>query len=321
MEHFLSVAKGNIIHFYKGWACSRVSGLTIKYDLRTNEFDGYSVELKELKNAIKVLDGKLSIEDGSIYVVSQVGNKKKKLNTTQSSYFEDVDTSIASRVANKFYDRFVTASKYISHDQTRYFLMGICLTELGGVWATDGRHMIAYHDDENLANGVESIISWNSVLSKLKVESIFRHDNSMEFVTVQGVHYFAEFLKGKFPNCKRLLEDSSSFRPIILSKKVCESLMFAEKFISDKQNIAKVNSKGIETLDDNPYSDKWEIEELFEFACNLYCLNRCVSDINIENFSSYTLVGAKRMMFKNESSKIFFEDAEKVTMLMPFVKH
>ena len=312
MEHFLSVAKGNLVHFHKGWACNTSQKLIIKYDMHTNALDGYAVQLKELKNAVKLLGSDLQLIGDSLYVIS--GSKKKKLATEKSFYEEKEDTTLPTLISNKFYDRFVVASKYISEDSTRYMLCGVCLSPLGGVWATDGKHMIAYHDDEELAIGKEIVIPYVSSLANLKVKKIFCHDNSMEFVTMQGIHYFVSLIQSQFPNCKKLLENVEGFNPIELSSDVCKSLLFAEKFLETKSKQVKVTNKGLVTICSEPYTDAWEIEQEFSFDCNLVMMNRCLADI------SAPFRGNKEMMFKTNSNKIFFEDSEKVTMFMPYIK-
>ena len=311
-KKFLKEAKGNNISFTSGKAFSVFKTFVQYQDIYTNELDGISIDRKQLADTVKLLDGEIVKEAEKVYVCK--GARRKEMQTAKVWNESMLSGTFVSTLDNEFYARYLKASSYASTDETRYFMCGVYLEKDGTIVATDGRILLAWYADERFKSDSNQIIRYNKMLNSLNISSILLYDSYIEFVTKDSVVYQVPFIKGCFPNYRRLVSDMDGYCSIELTRELVESLRIAEKFADNKYHGVNVSNKGIRTISEHPYVDEIESEGWFDFNIDAIYLNKCIADVDA------IFGGKKYLEYKDDSKMLYLKDDKKILLLMPVRK-
>lgn len=311
-KKFLKEAKGNNINFADGKVFSILKSIVQYQVIGTNELDGISIDRRQLADTVKLLDGEIVKNDEKVYVCK--GAKRKEMQVAKVWNEAMLSGNLVGTLDAEFYTRYLKASSYASTDETRYYMCGVFLEKDGTIVATDGRVLLAWYADERFKSDSDQIIKYDKMLNNLNVTSVLLHDSHIEFATKDSVVYQVPFIKGSFPNYRRLVSDRDGYYSIELTKELVESLKIAEKFADNKYHGINVTNKGIKTISEHPYTDDIESEGWFDFNVNAIYLNKCIADIDAR------FGGKKYLEYKDDCRMLYLEDDKKILLLMPVQK-
>jgi hypothetical protein len=311
-KKFLKEAKGNNIGFIDGKAFSLLKTFVQYQDMHTNELDGITIDRRQLAETVKLLDGELVKDADKVFVCK--GGKRKQMQIAQVYGDTIMSGTLAKALDTAFYERFIKASSYASTDETRYFMCGVYLEKDGSIVGTDGRVLLAWFADERFKSDNDQIIKHDKMLNNLNVASILLYDSYIEFVTKDSIVYQVPFIKGQYPNYRRLISDGDGYQSIELTKELVESLLIAEKFADNKYHGVNVSNTGIKTISEHPYTDAIESDGWFDFNVDAIYLNKCIADVDAR------FGNKKYLQHKDDERMMYLEDDKKIILVMPVRK-
>lgn len=311
-KKFLKEAKGNNIGFTDGKAFSMLKTFVQYQEVHTNELDGITIDRRQLAETVKLLDGEIVKEAEKVYVCK--GARRKEMQTAKVWNESMLSGTFVSTLDNEFYARYLKASSYASTDETRYFMCGVYLEKDGSIVGTDGRILLAWFADGRFKSDNDQIIKYDKMLNNLNITSILLYDSYIEFVTKDSIVYQVPFIKGQYPNYRRLTSDRDGYQSIELTKELVESLLIAEKFADNKYHGVNVSNKGIKTISEHPYTDAIESDGWFDFNVDAIYLNKSIADIDAR------FGGRKYLQHKDNERMMYLEDDKKIILVMPVRK-
>lgn len=218
-------------------------------------------------------------------------------------------------------NRLLKASKFVSDNDSRPILCGVCITENGDLYASDSYKAYRY-----LASGVASENCSSIVVLKDFIELICKecdenieieYNSNMCCVTQNNISYISPLIEGKFPKIDSLYNIKSKGNKLVFDlQDFLDKLNIAKQVGNDlsNKNIALLfeNNKLTAIGDDEFEADLVNIRENFDYSFTLVFSNFANIISCIDQNEKFI-----EMSYIESVKPIFIEDNKNEILVLP----
>lgn len=249
---------------------------------------------------------------------------KSKKGTYKAKLLDKKPINIVKNFENKVVvenDRLLKASKFVSDNETRPVLCGVCVTAFGDLYASDSYKAYRYLARDVIIDNYSSIIVPKDFIELICKECganiEIEYNSNMCCVTQNNISYISPLIEGKFPKIDSLYNIKSKGNKLVFDlQDFFDKINIAKQVGNDlaNKNIALLfeNNKLTAIGDDEFEADLVNIRENFDYSFTLVLSNFANIISCIDQNEKFI-----EMSYIESVKPIFIEDNKNEILVLP----